>query len=64
MLSVRWEVEVGVGGVESQAVGIRAQCRRKVAEHLEAAGDQGVELPDNGVDGGRSADSSNYSYWY
>src|SRR5271157_4815942 len=52
------EMDLGVVGVESQPSGTRVQSRRKVSEHLVAAGDQGEELPHDRIGGGRSAEGA------
>jgi hypothetical protein len=49
------EVDLGVVGVNPQALGTRAQRRWQVSEHLVAAGDQGVEFAHDRIGGGRSA---------
>jgi hypothetical protein len=48
------EMQLGVVGVDPQALGARVQGRRNVSDHLVAAGDQGEELAHDRIGGGRS----------
>jgi len=47
------EMQLGVVWVHPQALGTSVQSLREVSEHLVAAGDQGEELPHDGIGGGR-----------
>jgi hypothetical protein len=47
------EMQLGVVWVHPQALGTSVQSLREVSKHLVAAGDQGEELPHDGIGGGR-----------
>ena len=47
------EMQLGVVGVDPEPSGTGVESRRDVSEHLVAAGDQGEELPHDGIGGSR-----------